>query len=57
MSDDYEDDYDDFGEVDDEDNEPIGCCENCECDVWECDGFFIEGCWYCGQCAWWILRG
>jgi hypothetical protein len=43
----------DYDPIDDDDpNEPVGSCDECDEDLYEDDQFFIDGGWLCGRCAW-----
>lgn len=54
-----DDEYDDqcFEHEDDECNESIGSCDECECDLYEDDTYYRGGFQYCGQCYWAICGG
>ena len=45
-------DEDDF----EEDSEPVGSCENCGCDVWECDAYDACEDLLCSQCYWQLTQ-
>lgn len=53
-----DDDFDDDPECDDLDfecddsSEPIGSCDECECDVFEDDVYYVDGEQLCSRCAW-----
>lgn len=45
--------YDYPAELDDDDyGEPIGCCDECESNLYEADCWEVDGLQLCGHCAW-----
>ena len=51
--DDEGDPYDYPKELDDDpSDEPIGCCDNCESNLYEEDTYEVDGLQLCGYCAW-----
>lgn len=55
MSDDDDDDYDDCCFEDDYD-EPIDACDECQCNVYEEEAWYHDGFVFCDQC-WWYMTG
>lgn len=48
--------WDDIEDFDDTD-ECVGCCDNCECNLYEDDVYFRGPYQFCGQCYWSICGG
>lgn len=42
---------------DDESGEPIGCCDECEGNLYEDDVYYLMGLQFCGQCYWYATGG
>lgn len=48
---------DDFWHDDNDDQEPIGSCDNCDIDVYEDTGSELpDGTRLCEQCTWWVAQ-
>lgn len=52
-----DDDWIEYDFADEYDDEPIGSCDNCHCDVYEGDWWYTSyGEVLCDQCAWWRTK-
>ena len=57
MNDDEDYDYSHGDFDDDEGDEPIGCCDECDGNLYEDDCYFLHGLELCGQCYWHATGG
>lgn len=55
VDDDYGDEWYDYDE--DDEGEPIGSCDNCDCNLYEDDCWHLDGMQFCNQCYWYATGG